>query len=114
MRVVPGLRQTPAYVEAIIRNDRPFATEAERTRDLEGRVERQEILHRAKPPNLWALLAEGHAGLGISSRPAQANRARSLAAARIDDWPGPGQITPICAQIAWGVAISPRGACNPS
>jgi transcriptional regulator with XRE-family HTH domain len=59
MRVIPGLLQTRAYAEAIIRNDRPFTTEAERTRDIEGRMERQEILRRANPPNLWALLAEG-------------------------------------------------------
>lgn len=59
MRVVPGLLQTLSYAEAVIRNSRPFGTEAEMARDIEARMERQEILNRNKPPQLWVLLAEG-------------------------------------------------------
>ena len=59
MRVVPGLLQTRAYAEAVIRNDRPFATDAQRTRDIEARIERQQLLDRDNPPQLWVVLAEG-------------------------------------------------------
>jgi transcriptional regulator with XRE-family HTH domain len=59
MRVVPGLLQTRAYAEAIIRTRRPFVPEDELVRTLDGRIERQEILRRNRPPNLWAIIAEG-------------------------------------------------------
>lgn len=59
MRVIPGLLQTRAYAEAVIRNGMPFATEAELTRDIDARIERQQILDRDDPPQLWVLLAEG-------------------------------------------------------
>lgn len=59
MRVVPGLLQTHAYAEAIIRACRPFDPEPELLRDIEARIERQEILARSNPPKLWVLLAEG-------------------------------------------------------
>lgn len=59
MRVIPGLLQTRAYAEAVIRNDRPFVTNAEMTRDINNRIERQEILNRDDPPKLWVVLAEG-------------------------------------------------------
>lgn len=59
MRAVPGLLQTLAYAEAVIRNGMPFLTEAELTRDINARIERQQILDRDDPPQLWVLLAEG-------------------------------------------------------
>lgn len=59
MRVVPGLLQTFAYAEAVIRNDRPFATAAEMTRDIDARIERQELFNRSDPPQLWVVLGEG-------------------------------------------------------
>ncbi|MCL2585113.1 MAG: DUF5753 domain-containing protein [Streptosporangiales bacterium] len=59
MRVVPGLLQTLPYAAAVIRSWKPFATEAELARDIEARIERQEILNRDDPPQLWVVLAEG-------------------------------------------------------
>jgi transcriptional regulator with XRE-family HTH domain len=59
MRVIPGLLQAPAYAQAIIRACRPFASAHEQAKDVEARLERQEILRRSKPPKFWALLAEG-------------------------------------------------------
>lgn len=59
MRVVPGLLQTREYTEAIIRACRPLDPEQDLLRDIEARMERQEILHRENPPKLWVLLAEG-------------------------------------------------------
>jgi hypothetical protein len=59
MRVIPGLLQTRAYAQSVIRNDRPFSTEAEITHDIDARIERQEILNRDDPPQLWVMLAEG-------------------------------------------------------
>lgn len=59
MRVIPGLLQTRGYAEAIIRNGNPFASEAELTQAIDARIERQEILSRDDPPQLWVVLAEG-------------------------------------------------------
>ena len=59
MRVVPGLLQTRKYAEAIIRACRPFDPEPDLLREIDARVERQDILHRDDPPKLWALVAEG-------------------------------------------------------
>jgi hypothetical protein len=56
----PGLLQTRAYAQAIIRACRPFASAQERAKDVESRLERQEILRRPKPPKFWALLTEGN------------------------------------------------------
>lgn len=59
LRGIPGLLQTRAYAEAIIRSCRPFDPEAHLIRDIDARIERQQILNRQNPPKLWVLLAEG-------------------------------------------------------
>ena len=59
LRGVPGLLQTRAYAQAMIRTCRPFDPEPEITRTINDRMERQAILDRDDPPKLWVLLAEG-------------------------------------------------------
>jgi transcriptional regulator with XRE-family HTH domain len=59
MRGIPGLLQTRSYAQAMIRACRPFDQEPELIRDIDARIERQEILNRDNPPRLWVLLAEG-------------------------------------------------------
>jgi transcriptional regulator with XRE-family HTH domain len=59
MRVVPGLLQTRGYAQAVIRAGRPYDAEADLIRDIEARMDRQEILSRDEPPKLWAVLTEG-------------------------------------------------------
>lgn len=55
--IVPGLLQTPGYARAMVASARIFHS---RNPDeiVQDRMERQEILRRAKPPWLWAILAE--------------------------------------------------------
>lgn len=50
--VLPGLLQTRAYAEAVLRERVPAYDEDEIETKVAGRVERQEILHRRNPPTL--------------------------------------------------------------
>ncbi|MGE7386602.1 helix-turn-helix domain-containing protein [Streptomyces sp. NPDC004126] len=56
--VVPGLLQTPDYARAIIRQGDIRANEAELTAAVQRRIARQEIFHRASPPELRVVLCE--------------------------------------------------------
>jgi transcriptional regulator with XRE-family HTH domain len=55
--VVPGLLQTEEYARAVIGVGRETESEAIEQR-LQARLKRQEILKRAKPLRLWAILSE--------------------------------------------------------
>jgi transcriptional regulator with XRE-family HTH domain len=57
-RVVPGLLQTAEYARAIIRVGNPRASDQEIDRRVQLRMKRQQILHTADAPRLWALLDE--------------------------------------------------------
>jgi transcriptional regulator with XRE-family HTH domain len=58
-QVIPGLFQTPAYAEAVIRAERPEPAEAEITHRIELRQARQEVLTRQPdPPTVWSTLDE--------------------------------------------------------
>jgi transcriptional regulator with XRE-family HTH domain len=55
--VVPGLLQTEAYARAIL-STRMGATREELDEAVAGRMERQRILGRGHPPELWVILDE--------------------------------------------------------
>jgi transcriptional regulator with XRE-family HTH domain len=55
--VVPGLLQTEAYARAIL-STRIGATDDELDEAVAARLERQRILYREQPPELWILLDE--------------------------------------------------------
>jgi transcriptional regulator with XRE-family HTH domain len=56
-QLVPGLLQTPEYARAVF--SLPGGPPGERAeRQLAVRMRRQEILHRADPPHLWAVIDE--------------------------------------------------------
>ena len=55
--VVPGLLQTEAYARAVLRT-RVGATEEELDEAVAARLERQQILEREHPPQLWVLIDE--------------------------------------------------------
>src|ERR1700684_2287518 len=57
LQFVPGLLQTEAYARAVIRLGNHTA-EDEVIRRAEARIARQEILSRAEPPTLWAVMDE--------------------------------------------------------
>lgn len=57
--IVPGLFQTPAYAEAVIRAGEPELTDAEVVRRVELRMARQDVLSRQpEPPVVWRVLDE--------------------------------------------------------
>ncbi|MEU9827346.1 helix-turn-helix domain-containing protein [Micromonospora chersina] len=58
VQFVPGLLQTPAYARAVILLGHRGAPPAEVERRVGLRMERQELLRRSDPPQLWAVLDE--------------------------------------------------------
>lgn len=58
VQFVPGLLQTEDYARAVIRLGYPDASEEEIERRVRLRMRRQQILHRADPPKLWAVIDE--------------------------------------------------------
>jgi hypothetical protein len=58
IHAVPALLQTDEYARVVIRHGHADAPDAEIDRRLRLRQSRQEILHRADPPLLWAVLDE--------------------------------------------------------
>lgn len=57
LAVVPGLLQTEAYARALL-SDRIGSRPGDVDEKVAARMERQEILHREKPPELWVLIDE--------------------------------------------------------
>ncbi|MET7751682.1 helix-turn-helix transcriptional regulator [Micromonospora sp. NPDC005367] len=58
VQFVPGLLQTPAYARAVVLLGHGTAAPDEIDRRVGLRVRRQEVLRRADPPQLWAVLDE--------------------------------------------------------
>jgi transcriptional regulator with XRE-family HTH domain len=58
VQFVPGLLQTPDYARAVISAGDPDAPAAEIDRRVAMRMARQELLTRASPPRLWAVIDE--------------------------------------------------------
>jgi transcriptional regulator with XRE-family HTH domain len=56
--LVPGLLQTAEYARALVRAARPHDADEDVERRVEARLQRQEILRRENPPQLWAILDE--------------------------------------------------------
>jgi transcriptional regulator with XRE-family HTH domain len=58
-RGIPGLLQTETYARAAVCACRPYDQPEMIEKVIQGRLERQEILARDRPPKLWAVVAEG-------------------------------------------------------
>jgi transcriptional regulator with XRE-family HTH domain len=58
-RGIPGLLQTEAYARAAVRACRPYMPPEALEQRVQARLERQDILTRDRPPNLWVVVAEG-------------------------------------------------------
>ncbi len=58
-RGIPGLLQTEAYARAVFRARRPYAPPEAIEQRVQARLERQDILARDRPPQLWGVVAEG-------------------------------------------------------
>ncbi|GAA3798092.1 helix-turn-helix transcriptional regulator [Streptomyces coacervatus] len=58
VQLVPGLLQTAAYTEALVRQAYPHAPQEEVNDRVKLRATRQNVLARQDPPHLWAILDE--------------------------------------------------------
>jgi transcriptional regulator with XRE-family HTH domain len=58
-RAVPGLHQTRDYARATFRALKPYVSTEVIEKDVDARMERQEILSRDDPPRLWSVIGEG-------------------------------------------------------
>lgn len=58
--LIPGLLQTEAYARSILQaGEFTGASSAEIDERLTTRLNRQQVLHRSKPPHYWVVLGEG-------------------------------------------------------
>jgi transcriptional regulator with XRE-family HTH domain len=57
VQFIPGLLQTPDYARAVIRLADDI-TEADVEQRVTLRIHRQQVLHRARPPHVWAVIDE--------------------------------------------------------
>lgn len=55
---IPGLLQSEDYARAIIRTAHPLASPGEIERRVRLRMARAQLVHRAEPPRIWAVLDE--------------------------------------------------------
>ncbi|UQA34175.1 MULTISPECIES: helix-turn-helix transcriptional regulator [unclassified Streptomyces] len=65
---VPGLLQTRAYAEAVHRASDVRCTEQEIGHMVDIRMKRQELLERAQPPRLWAVIDEAVVRRAVGGR----------------------------------------------
>jgi transcriptional regulator with XRE-family HTH domain len=78
--VVPGLLQTEAYARAIL-STRVGATKEDLDEAVAARLERQQILKREQPPELWVLLDEAALRRPVGGSNVMAEQLNSLALA---------------------------------
>jgi hypothetical protein len=78
VQFVPGLLQTPDYARAVIRLDHDGAPEEEIEKRTELRRHRQNVLHRATPPHLWAVIDEAVIRRRIGTRAVMREQVESL------------------------------------
>ncbi|MBE3206655.1 helix-turn-helix domain-containing protein [Parafrankia irregularis] len=57
-QLVPGLLQTPGYAAAVLAAGIPRRSESDVARQVQLRTQRQRLLTRDTPPNVWAVLDE--------------------------------------------------------
>ncbi|MEU7164322.1 helix-turn-helix transcriptional regulator [Streptomyces morookaense] len=55
---IPGLLQTEGYARAVIKGVLPMASTREIEQRVQARIERQEVLAKPDPLNLWAIMDE--------------------------------------------------------
>ena len=75
---VPGLLQTQAYAESVIRALMPEAADEEISRRVEVRIRRQDVLKKSPPLRLWAILDEGAIRREVGSVELHRNQLRHL------------------------------------
>ncbi|HXL87968.1 MAG TPA: helix-turn-helix transcriptional regulator [Streptosporangiaceae bacterium] len=76
--LIPGLLQTPEYIEAVLSTWKGNTPEHTRSQ-VEGRIDRQRILERETPPELWCLIGEHALYNRIGTEPVMAAQLAYLA-----------------------------------
>ncbi|MFE4622690.1 helix-turn-helix domain-containing protein [Streptomyces mirabilis] len=79
VQLVPGLLQTAAYAEAVMRLGYPLSPQEEIDDRVELRMTRQNILARADAPHLWAVLDEAVLRRPIGGEQVMREQVRHLA-----------------------------------
>jgi transcriptional regulator with XRE-family HTH domain len=78
VQVIPGLLQTEDYCRAIIRSGRPEAPDRDVERRVELRMARKQVLHRAEPVRLWAVIDEASLRRPVGGRAVMRAQIRHL------------------------------------
>jgi len=78
LQFVPGLLQTEGYATALIKLGTAGGTE-EIARRVEARINRQELLNRADPPRMWAVIDEAALRRPLGGRAVMREQVKHLA-----------------------------------
>ena len=77
VQFIPGLLQTPDYARAVARLSDGIS-EADAQQRVTLRMHRQQVLHRARPPHLWAVIDEAALRRPIGGRAVMAAQVEHL------------------------------------
>ncbi|MCX4846862.1 helix-turn-helix transcriptional regulator [Streptomyces sp. NBC_00893] len=75
---IPGLAQTESYARAVVRGVLPTASRREVEQRVQARVERQALLAKEDPPQLWAIVDEAAVRRLVGGREVMRAQARHL------------------------------------
>ncbi|RKT18534.1 helix-turn-helix protein [Streptomyces sp. 1114.5] len=77
--LLPGLLQTEAYARNVMRSMQPTESAGEIERRLALRMERQRILDRQDPPQIWAIIGEAAIRRPVGGNAVMAEQLRHIA-----------------------------------
>lgn len=75
---VPGLAQTERYARAVIKGVLPTASQTEVDQRVQARIERQAVLTKARPLQLWAIMDEAAVRRLVGGREVMHEQVRHL------------------------------------
>ncbi|MFF3264615.1 helix-turn-helix domain-containing protein [Streptomyces sp. NPDC002932] len=75
---VPGLAQTERYARAVIKGVLPTASQEDVERRVQARIERQAVLTKSEPLQLWAIMDEAAVRRMVGGRAVMVEQARHL------------------------------------
>lgn len=75
---IPGLAQTEGYARAVIRGVLPTASQEDVERRVQARIERQAVLTKPNPLQLWAIMDEAAVRRMVGGREVMAEQAQHL------------------------------------
>ncbi|MEU3479074.1 helix-turn-helix domain-containing protein [Streptomyces sp. NPDC033754] len=75
---VPGLAQTEPYASAVVKGVLPMASQKEVAQRVQARMERQAVLSKERPLQLWAIVDEAALRRTVGGRDVMRGQARHL------------------------------------